>query len=33
MWKGLFQRAGYSGDYYWTILEVEKVPEGSGSNG
>ena len=33
MWQGLFQRAGYSGDYYWTILEVEKVPEGSGSNG
>lgn len=20
-WKNLFQRAGYSGDYYWTILE------------
>jgi SAM-dependent methyltransferase len=32
MWKGLFQRAGYTGDYYWTILEVEKIPEGSNSD-
>jgi SAM-dependent methyltransferase len=23
MWRDLFQRAGYSGDYYWTILDVD----------
>jgi hypothetical protein len=23
MWCRLFERAGYSGDYYWTILEVD----------
>jgi SAM-dependent methyltransferase len=23
MWRDLFQRAGYTGDYYWTILEVD----------
>jgi len=23
MWHRLFERAGYSGDYYWTILEVD----------
>lgn len=23
MWRELFQRAGYTGDYYWTILEVD----------
>jgi SAM-dependent methyltransferase len=23
MWHDLFQRAGYTGDYYWTILEVD----------
>jgi len=31
MWQGLFQRAGYTGDYYWTILEVEKIADGSNS--
>src|SRR5262249_12772579 len=23
MWHQLFDRAGYTGDYYWTILEVD----------
>jgi cyclopropane fatty-acyl-phospholipid synthase-like methyltransferase len=23
MWRGLFAHAGYTGDYYWTILEVD----------
>jgi SAM-dependent methyltransferase len=23
MWRDLFQHAGYSGDYYWTILDVD----------
>ena len=23
MWHDLFERAGYTGDYYWTILEVD----------
>ena len=23
MWYELFKRAGYTGDYYWTILEVD----------
>ena len=23
MWYELFKRAGYAGDYYWTILEVD----------
>jgi SAM-dependent methyltransferase len=23
MWRELFERAGYTGDYYWTILEVD----------
>jgi SAM-dependent methyltransferase len=23
MWHDLFQRAGYSGDYYWTILDID----------
>jgi SAM-dependent methyltransferase len=23
MWRALFERAGYTGDYYWTILEVD----------
>jgi hypothetical protein len=23
MWYRLFERAGYTGDYYWTILEVD----------
>jgi SAM-dependent methyltransferase len=23
MWRQLFERAGYTGDYYWTILEVD----------
>jgi SAM-dependent methyltransferase len=23
MWRSLFARAGYTGDYYWTILEVD----------
>ncbi len=31
MWKGLFQRAGYTGHYYWTLLEVEKIADGSNS--
>jgi SAM-dependent methyltransferase len=30
MWRELFERAGYSGDYYWTILEAEKSEGGSG---
>jgi SAM-dependent methyltransferase len=30
MWRELFERAGYSGDYYWTILEAEKSERGSG---
>jgi SAM-dependent methyltransferase len=25
MWRELFQRAGYTGDYYWTILEAGPV--------
>ena len=28
MWRQLFDRAGYTGDYYWTILEVD--PEWTG---
>ena len=24
MWRDLFRRAGYSGDYYWTILEIDQ---------
>jgi SAM-dependent methyltransferase len=23
MWRQLFERAGYTGDYYWTILEID----------
>ena len=23
MWRDLFQRAGFTGDYYWTILQVD----------
>lgn len=23
MWRALFARAGYTGDYYWTIIEVD----------
>jgi hypothetical protein len=23
MWHRLFEHAGYTGDYYWTILEVD----------
>jgi SAM-dependent methyltransferase len=23
MWRGLFGRANYTGDYYWTILEID----------
>lgn len=23
MWRELFRRAGYSGDYYWTILDID----------
>jgi hypothetical protein len=23
MWYQLFERAGYTGDYYWTIIEAD----------
>lgn len=26
-WRALFTEAGYTGDYYWTILEVEGDPD------
>jgi ubiquinone/menaquinone biosynthesis C-methylase UbiE len=32
MWKKLFRRANYTGDYYWTILELEKIAEQSRSH-
>lgn len=24
MWRALFERAGYTGDYYWTIIEIDE---------
>lgn len=33
MWRDLFRRAGFTGDYYWTIMEVNPEAISSGSGG